>query len=104
MIYQQYVKNLTESANEYNKAILASPSYKPALYNLAIVETASNPQGAISLYQQLLKLNPNDPNVLFNLGLLLHQQGQAAQGQTDVEKAVLINPALKSRVPAGITP
>jgi tetratricopeptide (TPR) repeat protein len=104
VIYQLYVKQPSQAAAEYNKALLANSSYRPAIYNLAIIETASNPQGAIALYQQLLTFNPNDSNVLFNLGLLLHAQGQPTQGQADVSKAVLINPALKNRVPAGITP
>lgn len=104
VIYQLYLKQPSQAASEYNKALLANSSYRPAIYNLAIIETASNPQGAIALYQQLLTFNPNDSNVLFNLGLLLHAQGQPTQGQADVSKAVLINPALKSRVPAGISP
>lgn len=104
VVYQQDIKNLAEATTEYNKALLADSTYKPAMYNLAIVQTTTDPQGAISTYNQLLKLNANDPNVLFNLGLLLISQGQTAQGQTDVQKAVLISPALKSRVPAGVTP
>jgi tetratricopeptide (TPR) repeat protein len=104
VIYQQYLKESSQAASYYNKAILADSSYKPALYNLAILNTASNPLEAVSLYDQLLKMNPNDSNVLFNLGLLLINLGQNAQGEADVQKAVLINPALKSRVPPGVTP
>jgi tetratricopeptide (TPR) repeat protein len=100
---QQYLKDPTQAATYYNRAILADPSYRPALYNLAILESPSNPQGAISLYNELLKINPNDSNVLFNVGLLLINQGQKTQGQSDVYKAVAINPALKSRVPPGVT-
>lgn len=106
VMYQQVLNNPTQAANEYNKAILADANYKPALYNLAILDTSTNPQAAIGLYSQLLKLNPNDPNVLFNIGLLLHSQGQTALGQSDVTKADYLDPALKSRIPAnsGITP
>lgn len=102
VVYQQDVKNLAQAATEYNKALLADSTYKPAMYNLAIVQTTTDPQGAVSTYNQLLKLNANDPNVLFNLGLLLISQGQTNQGDADVQKAVLIKPALKSRVPAGV--
>lgn len=106
VMYQQIKNNPAQAVVEYNKAILANPNYRPALFNLAILDTTNNPQAAISLYQQLLRIHANDANVLFNLGLLLHAQGQAAQGQADVQKAVFINPALKSRIPAnsGITP
>lgn len=106
VMYQQVENNPTQAAIYYNKALLANADYKPALYNLAILETSTEPQSAINLYNQLLTLNPNDPNVLFNLGLLLHAQGQTAQGQADVTKADFLDPALKSRVPAnsGLTP
>jgi tetratricopeptide (TPR) repeat protein len=105
VIYQQHLKDPAKAASAYNKAILAG-NYRPAIYNLAILESSSNPLAAANLYQELLKANPNDPNALFNLGLLLHAQGQTAQGQADISKAVLINPALKNRIPAnsGITP
>jgi tetratricopeptide (TPR) repeat protein len=102
VIYQQQLNQPIQAANEFNKALLANPNYKPALYDLAILETSTNPTQAISLYQQLLKLNPNDPNVLFNLGLLLYAHNAVAQGQADLNKAISIDPSLKSRVPAGV--
>lgn len=102
-----YQENLNEPANaeaEYNKALLAAPNYKPALFNLAILETPDDPQGAISLYSHLLSLNPNDANVNFNLGLLLIDQNQSTQGHLDLEKAIKIDPALAKKVPVGMTP
>lgn len=104
VIYQQNLNEPSLAAAEYNKALLADPSYKPAMFNLAIVDTQSDPQGAISLYNKLLALNPNDANVNFNLGLLLIAQNQSTQGHTDLKKAILIDPSLAKRVPAGITP
>jgi tetratricopeptide (TPR) repeat protein len=106
VMYQQVEHNPAQATSEYNKALLADGNYKPALFNLAILDTPSNPAAAINLYNQLLKINPNDANVLFNLGLLLYSQGQTIQGQADVTKADFLDPALKSRVPAnsGITP
>jgi tetratricopeptide (TPR) repeat protein len=103
VIYQQQLNKPNQAASEFNKALLADPNYKPALYDLAILETSANPLQAINLYQQLLKLNPNDPNVLFNLGLLLYAHNQVAQGKADLNKAISIDPSLKSRVPAGVS-
>lgn len=104
VIYQQRLAKPTQAATYYNKAIQADPTYRPALFNLAIIETSSDAQGAIALYNKLLTLNPNDPNTLFNLGLLLISQNQTTQGHADLQKAIFLNPALKARVPAGITP
>ena len=104
VIYQQTLNQPSRAAAEYNKALLAAPTYKPALYNLAILDTPNDPLTAINLYQQLLKLNPNDANVNFNLGLLLIAHNSPTEGQADLDKAISINPTLRSRVPAGITP
>ena len=74
------------------------------MFNLATLEASSNPQNAITLYNQLLKLKPNDANVLFNLGLLLIAQNQPVTGHADLKKAISLDPSLSSRVPKGITP
>ena len=103
VMYQRLSQPIV-AAGWYRKAILADPAYKPALFNLAIIETRTQPSGAIDLYSQLLRMNPNDANVNFNLGLLLIAQNQPQPGHADLEKAIQINPALASRVPAGITP
>jgi tetratricopeptide (TPR) repeat protein len=104
VLYQQRLNQPAVAATEYRKAILANPGYKPALFNLAILETQTDPPGAIDLYNQLLRMNPNDANVTFNLGLLLIAQNQQVPGHADLKRAIQLNPALASRVPAGITP
>jgi Tfp pilus assembly protein PilF len=102
VIYQQKGE-VTGARTSYQKAILIDPTYKSALFNLAILDTPTDPAMALSLYTQLLGLNENDSNVLFNLGLLLRQTGQTAQGNADLAKAIRIDPALASRVPATTT-
>lgn len=104
VIYQQYQNNARQAAAEYNKAISVSSNYKPALYNLALLETKSDPHGAVTLYNKLLVLNPKDPNVLFNLGLLLISLNDPVEGHADLKQAIALNPSLAGRVPAGVTP
>jgi tetratricopeptide (TPR) repeat protein len=104
VVYQELLQNPTQAAAEYNKALLADPNYKSAMFNLATIEATSNPTDAITLYQKLVKLNPNDANSNFNLGLLLYGHGQVSAGQAALEKAIALDPALKSRVPSGVTP
>jgi Flp pilus assembly protein TadD len=103
VIYQQQ-NDAVNAAAQYHKALLVDANYKPALFNLAVLETSTNPQDAIAQYNHLLQLNPTDSNVNFNLGLLLIAQGQGAAGHADLKKAIQVNPALASRLPAGITP
>jgi Tfp pilus assembly protein PilF len=103
-VYQLYLKNSAQARSYYNKAILADADYRPALFNLAIVDTPTDVQSAVLLYNELLAMNENDSNVLFNLGLILVGHGQMAQGQSDINKAIILNPKLKSRLPAGVSP
>jgi Tfp pilus assembly protein PilF len=104
VMYQSQLNNPTQAATEYNKAMLANPSYKPAIFNLAILETPTDPAGAIALYNKILALDPNDADTNFNQGLLLIAQNQSTQGHADLEKAIMLEPSLASRVPKGITP
>ncbi len=104
VMYQSQLNNPTQAAAEYNKAILANPAYKPAIFNLAILETPNDPAGAIAEYQKILALDSNDADTNFNLGLLLIAQNQSTQGHADLAKAIMLEPSLASRVPKGITP
>lgn len=103
VIYQETLKNPTLAAEYYNKAILADPTDKPAIYNLAILETPRNPGEAINLYYQILKIDPKDADSLFNVGLLLvKNRATAATGRTDLLKAIALDPSLRSRVPKNV--
>jgi len=103
VIYQQHGDS-ADAASSYHRALLADPNYQSALYNLAVLLSPTDPGQATSLYRQLQQHNPNDPNVNFNLGLLLISQNQPTEGHTLLTKSLQEDPALRSRVPAGITP
>jgi Flp pilus assembly protein TadD len=97
-IFQQE-KDTADAATEYRKALLINPTYKSALFNLAVLETTTSPADAVLDYQQLNSIDPNDPNVLLNLGLLLRQMGNSTQGDRYIERAIELNPAYASRIP-----
>lgn len=101
VIYQQQLNNLGAAASWYQKALLVDPKYRPALFNLAILDTVKNPTEAINLYKKILQINPNDADTNFNLGILLISQHQTAQGQADISKALALDPSLASRLPKG---
>ena len=82
---------------------LDHPLLHAVLFNLAVLTTPTDPQQAMALYRKLLVLNPNDANVLFNLGLLLRQTGQPSAANTEIAAALKINPSLASRLPASTT-
>jgi len=101
-VMDQQQGNSAAASSEYRRALLIDPNFVNAIYNLAIVETPSQPQSAILLYQQILSLKPHDPNTLYNLGLLLYDTGQISQGQALLRQAIQIAPSLSSKLPAGV--
>ena len=85
---------VVQAAHDYGEATAANPDYVPALYNLAVVEAASDPARALSLYRRIVALQPDNAEALFNEGLLLESIGQTALGSQDVAKAVDLDPSL----------
>jgi len=89
---------VVQSRTSFQKALLIQPGYKSALYDLAVLDTPTEPATAVSLYQQLIGIDANSPNALLNLGLLLEHLGQHTAGAADVAKAIVLDPSLRSGV------
>jgi tetratricopeptide (TPR) repeat protein len=91
--------NTSVAIGYYTQAIDSDPKYLPALFNLAVVETSTNPSGALSEYNAILAIKPTDANTLFNAGLLNNQLGNVAIAKEEVKAAIKEVPSLASRVP-----
>jgi tetratricopeptide (TPR) repeat protein len=88
---------------EYKLAILADPRYVPALYNEAVLQSAHNAPLAIFYYRQVIRMQPDSPTALLNLGLLQDQtRAQRHQAVADLRRAVRLDPALGARIPASV--
>ncbi len=92
-----------QAVKDYQAALAKHPKYFPALYNLAILETGSDPAGAAALYRRAIAVEPGNGAAHLNLGFLLRSLGQTAAGTDEITKAVSLDPALASRVPASTT-
>lgn len=100
LIYQD-TNHPAPATVDYEKALLVDPTFQPALYNLAVLETSSDPTSAIDLYQQLQALHPHNADaVAFNLGLLYIQTGHQSAGVAELKYALTLDPALASRLPS----
>lgn len=90
------VDNVPRARANLTRAIELDSKYTSAIYDLAILDSPSQPQVAVNLYNRLLRIKPNGPNVLYNLGLLLEHLGHHHEGATDIAKAVSLDPALQT--------
>lgn len=97
------LKNSAGAEAAYQKAIQLDPKMTSAMFNLADLQATSDPKAAIATLRDLLKVTPNDHNAQFNLGYLLEQNGQVAQGKVLLGKAIAADPALRSRLAPGMT-
>jgi len=80
--------------DNYRSAIKTDARYEPALFNLAILRTSSDPTEAISLYNRAVAVDKKDAAAWLNLGLLLRDEGRETAGN----KAVLLAIALNSKL------
>jgi tetratricopeptide (TPR) repeat protein len=95
----EQLQNLDAAAKSHYLAALAvDPNFISALYNLATLEASSSPLEAEALYDQVIKLSPNDASAHFNLGYVLISLGHKAAGEAEINKGIKLNPALASRV------
>ena len=101
VVYQS-AGQTSDAASAYEKALAINPGYVPALFNLAGIDSSDAAPTAVALYQILEQLNPNSADPYFNLGLLYIHMGQKALGESQLAKAVQLNPTLSSRIPANI--
>ena len=79
---------------DYTHALALDGNYEPALYNLALIRSRTDPAGAEQLYRKALRVRPNDAAAHYNLGLLLRRRGAASEGDREIALALSLNPAL----------
>lgn len=92
--------DVTGASDAYEAALAIDAKYRPALYNLAILREPFAAGSSEELYKRILALTPNDANVLLRLGLLQKRTGKTAEGQSNLDKAVSIDPKLQAQVDA----
>lgn len=92
---------IAETEREYGIALAIDPAFAKPLYNLAVMNTDSNPARAIALYRRVLDLNPDSPAAKFNLGVLMVRSGDA-DGVNLIRDVVAADPAFAKSVPPDI--
>ena len=101
-VVDQTERDVGAALREYRLAVEADPRYVPALYNEAVALSGTDRAQAISLYQEVISLQPDSPTALLNLGLLDFGTGRRSQGKVLLRRAVKLEPSLESKIPASI--
>jgi tetratricopeptide (TPR) repeat protein len=92
--------NTSQAVIEYTRAVVISPAFTDALFNLAVDTARSDAASAYSLYLRVLNLSPSFAAAWLNIGFILEGEGKTADALSDWAKATSIDPSLASRLPA----
>jgi tetratricopeptide (TPR) repeat protein len=98
-VVDQATSNPVGALAAYGAALTINPKYVPALYNEATIYTVTDPVLAISLYRQIVVLQPIASTAYLNLGFLEIKNGEAKQGVHDLAVAIQQDSTLLARVP-----
>jgi tetratricopeptide (TPR) repeat protein len=104
--------DLVSAESSYRTTIAIDADFVPALFNLAILRTdAGSKREAMDLYRHIIEVTPESDADLtsqlaaahLNLGFLLLDTGDEAQGQAELDEAVRLDPSLADRIGSGTT-
>jgi tetratricopeptide (TPR) repeat protein len=101
-VVRQATNNPVGALSAYGAALTINPKYVPALYNEATIYAVTDPVLAISLYREIVRLQPTAPTAYLNLGFLEIKHGAPKQGVSDLATAVKQDSSLLSRVPKNL--
>jgi len=90
-----------QAESDYRRSLGIDPGYVPALYNLAVLETAGAPAAAAALYERVLRAAPGNAEAHWNLGYLLRTLGRTSAGDAQIATALRLDPSLARRGRAG---
>jgi tetratricopeptide (TPR) repeat protein len=96
---EQFQHQDAAAAIHYKEALAVLPKMENALYNLAIIDTASAPGTARKLLLQVIALSPRDAVARLHLGSALLELGQKRAADAQFKLATNLEPSLKSLVP-----
>ena len=83
----------------YELALAIDPNFTAALFNLGTTLTRTDPAGAARAYRRLVAIQPGNAGAHLNLGYALRALGQNDEARKEFDRAVTLNPKLKSRIP-----
>jgi tetratricopeptide (TPR) repeat protein len=89
------------AVSAYRRSLSIKPTFRSAMYNLALLYENPAPAKAILLFREIEQIDPKDPNVEFNFGLTLEHAGEISAGETQLAAALKAEPSLRKLLPKG---
>lgn len=88
----QSAGRVQEARDWYRTAIALDPQHPRPLFCLAQMDMESDPQGAVSLLEQVIALEPSFAEAHASLAVLSAQAGRADEAEAHVARAIAIAP------------
>jgi tetratricopeptide (TPR) repeat protein len=93
-VIDQINGNSAGAIGHYKSALAVSKQYTPAMYNMAILLEKPDPQQALSLYQQIISINPQASTAYLRMAFVQAEQGNRSEARASYAKAIAIDPGL----------
>ena len=102
-VVDQQLGDRPSALHQYDLALVRDRSYTPALYNEAVLYAAHDAPLAIFYYRQVIRLKPDSPTALLNLGLLENlKKPTRPLAVRDLRRALALDPALGKQLPDAV--
>jgi Tfp pilus assembly protein PilF len=95
----QTENNPKTAISDYQQALKTNPRYTSAMYNEAIALGPTDRQEALSLYKQIVAINPKAATAYLQLSFLYEQMGDHTAAVAARSKATTLDPQLGSVSP-----
>jgi Tfp pilus assembly protein PilF len=93
-VINQTQNNTTAALDYYSRAVTADSTYTPAMYNKAIILESTDLNAALTLYKQIVAINPKASTAWLRMAFIYAKQGQPALANAARAKAVSLDPTL----------
>jgi protein O-GlcNAc transferase len=81
-------RRVDQAARAFEQAVAADPRFAQAWEGLGAARVGSDPSGGVDAWRRALELEPRNYDLLFNVGVLLHDRGRAAEARPYLERFV----------------
>ena len=103
-LIDQQRHELSGAVARYDQALKADTTYTPAMYNKALILETSDPSAALTLYEQIVELNPKASTAYLHMAIVYARRGKLSQAKQARAQAVALDPSLANyRMPSPCT-